>query len=424
MGIESDQLVYDYLSRVGDLAQATTLTAAERARLVTGLRQAIDDRRGDSSSGSSGTSGSSGSARAEKASVQKILTGIGTPADVVRQAVHSGVPESQAPAAADGGGGRSGAWGLAGAPSVPVQASASPTGDGAAPASGPADWWRNQGADQGADEGGLSPLIGASIGELPGWRAVYEPDFLDPDADERAARVPGQRGSLTDDLADPEGEGVPGGAEAVDQGAAPVPGFRRLLRVLRPAPAVDAGVDGCRAGRCRWWRPWRRWCWPRRRCWGCGTWRCWAGSSRTPRNGSASGWPAPPDCGCRCCWHWPAGCCSTRGRTATRGSRRAARRSSPRCTARWRCGCGCRPGSPPCIWPGRSAAAASPRARRRLRTPQGIPGRPSASQSRTSLFQGVPARPRASQPRTSLFRGVPGRPGASQVGISADRLRR
>ena len=36
MGIESDQLVYDYLSRVGDLAQATTLTAAERARLVTG----------------------------------------------------------------------------------------------------------------------------------------------------------------------------------------------------------------------------------------------------------------------------------------------------------------------------------------------------------------------------------------------------
>ena len=264
MGIESDQLVYDYLSRVGDLAQATTLTAAERARLVTGLRQAIDDRREGSSAGSQ---------RTEKAAVQKILTGIGSPADVVRQAVHSGVQEV-VPGAPTSAGART--PGRTGAPSVPVQPPAPPGGgsydsgsydrgsydsgsydgsydggysggytggsqDGAG--SGPDDWWRAAGDDPGDGLDGPRP-IGMSLGELPGWRAVYAPDFLDPDADERAARIPEQRqqgpdapGDLLpgDPAEQPDGEGEAGGGPGVG---------RRLWRLLRrPAPAPVLPAD-------------------------------------------------------------------------------------------------------------------------------------------------------------------------------------
>ncbi|MEU9234984.1 hypothetical protein [Streptomyces subrutilus] len=45
MGIESDQLVYEYLSRVGDLAQQRQLSSGDRMRLVAGLRDEIDRRR-------------------------------------------------------------------------------------------------------------------------------------------------------------------------------------------------------------------------------------------------------------------------------------------------------------------------------------------------------------------------------------------
>jgi hypothetical protein len=241
MGIESDQLVYDYLSRVGDLAQATTLTAAERARLVTGLRQAIDDRRGGAPPGSQ---------RAEKASVQKILTGIGSPADVVRQAVHGGVPETvpTAPAGAGSGSGSTARTpGRAAGPSVPAQPSAPPVGDGygsyGGGGTGPEDWWRAADDDLGGSPGEGSPLEGASIGELPGWRAVYEADFLDPDADERAARIPVQR--LPDGAgfgsADADGGVLVDGA---DGGAVAAPRWRRLL-LRRPVPALppDPGAQ-------------------------------------------------------------------------------------------------------------------------------------------------------------------------------------
>ncbi|OMI33264.1 putative integral membrane protein, partial [Streptomyces sparsogenes DSM 40356] len=45
MGIESEQLVYDYLSRVGDLAQQGGLPSGDRMRLVAELRADIDRRR-------------------------------------------------------------------------------------------------------------------------------------------------------------------------------------------------------------------------------------------------------------------------------------------------------------------------------------------------------------------------------------------
>ncbi|GAA3002152.1 hypothetical protein [Streptomyces fulvorobeus] len=46
MGIESDQLVYDYLSRVGDLAQQQQLSSGVRMRLVSTLRVEIERQRG------------------------------------------------------------------------------------------------------------------------------------------------------------------------------------------------------------------------------------------------------------------------------------------------------------------------------------------------------------------------------------------
>ncbi|RWZ72521.1 hypothetical protein EQK42_29355, partial [Streptomyces albidoflavus] len=85
MGIESDQLVFDYLSRVGDLAQQRHVPAAERMRLITELRRDIDQRRarpgGDS-----------------PAAVRRALGKLGTPAEVVAKAGGtSAAPEAPAP---------------------------------------------------------------------------------------------------------------------------------------------------------------------------------------------------------------------------------------------------------------------------------------------------------------------------------------
>ncbi|MFH8725672.1 hypothetical protein [Streptomyces termitum] len=70
MGNESDRLVFDYLSRVGDLAQRRQLPADERRALVAGLRDEIDRRR---------------ATRGEEspAAVRGILGALGTPDEVV-----------------------------------------------------------------------------------------------------------------------------------------------------------------------------------------------------------------------------------------------------------------------------------------------------------------------------------------------------
>lgn len=75
MGIESEQLVFDYLSRVGDLAHGTSMTAAERARLVGGLRTEIERMR------------AAGGGADGKAAVRKILDRLGKPEEVVSTAL-------------------------------------------------------------------------------------------------------------------------------------------------------------------------------------------------------------------------------------------------------------------------------------------------------------------------------------------------
>ncbi|MFI5865179.1 hypothetical protein [Streptomyces sp. NPDC051546] len=109
MGIESDHLVYEYLSRVGDLAQRRQLSSGDRMRLVAGLRDEIDRSR----------------AKYEPetpAAVRRILQRIGTPEEVLdaRSAAGGSGPSdafsaaspSPAPAPA--------------APAVPVQRGAAP----------------------------------------------------------------------------------------------------------------------------------------------------------------------------------------------------------------------------------------------------------------------------------------------------------
>ncbi|MFE7075436.1 hypothetical protein ACFU96_35615 [Streptomyces sp. NPDC057620] len=73
MGIESDQLVFDYLSRVGDLAQQRQLPSGTRMRLVSELRGEIDRRRTKATLDS-------------PAAVRRILDRIGTPESVVEAA--------------------------------------------------------------------------------------------------------------------------------------------------------------------------------------------------------------------------------------------------------------------------------------------------------------------------------------------------
>ncbi|MFF4385231.1 hypothetical protein ACFY0G_00340 [Streptomyces sp. NPDC001552] len=70
MGIESDHLVYEYLSRVGDLAQQRQLSSGDRMRLVSGLRDEIDRRRAKYDPDT-------------PAAVRRILERIGTPEEVL-----------------------------------------------------------------------------------------------------------------------------------------------------------------------------------------------------------------------------------------------------------------------------------------------------------------------------------------------------
>ncbi|MFJ1544994.1 hypothetical protein [Streptomyces sp. NPDC088246] len=91
MGIESEQLVYDYLSRVGDLAQQQQLSSSARMRLVSTLRGEIDRQRGTQSADT-------------PAAVRRIIGRLGTPDELVAAAAASAdgtveLPQRPEPAA-------------------------------------------------------------------------------------------------------------------------------------------------------------------------------------------------------------------------------------------------------------------------------------------------------------------------------------
>ncbi|GGV77312.1 membrane protein [Streptomyces griseoloalbus] len=84
MGIESDQVVYEYLSRVGDVAQQRQLPSAARMRLVAELRDEIDRRRAKAVVDS-------------PAAVRRIVSRLGTPTEVVVAAEDASGAPARAP---------------------------------------------------------------------------------------------------------------------------------------------------------------------------------------------------------------------------------------------------------------------------------------------------------------------------------------
>ncbi|MFI8855924.1 hypothetical protein ACIGW5_04590 [Streptomyces prasinus] len=99
MGIESDQVVYEYLSRVGDVAQQRQLPSATRMRLVAGLRDEIDRRRAKTVVDS-------------PAAVRRIISRMGTPDEVVT-AASTGTSTTSGTSTASGPSGVFGAEGAA-----------------------------------------------------------------------------------------------------------------------------------------------------------------------------------------------------------------------------------------------------------------------------------------------------------------------
>ncbi|MDN3245608.1 hypothetical protein [Streptomyces sp. ZSW22] len=184
MGIESDQVVFEYLSRVGDVAQQRQLPSATRMRLVSELRNEIDRSRAKTTVDS-------------PAAVRRILDRLGSPDDVVdaaggasgdrrppvpppagvpeqpdggprekerRRGLRRAVPRPTAPEAAP-------AASPASAASPPHLAGAHELGDSAARR----DWWR---VDNGP-YGGIGDQVPGFVG------GVEIPDLLKPPPKER-----------------------------------------------------------------------------------------------------------------------------------------------------------------------------------------------------------------------------------------------
>ncbi|MGP3999029.1 hypothetical protein [Streptomyces sp. 8N706] len=261
MGIESDRVVFDYLSRVGDLAQQQQLPSGDRMRLVTRLRAEIEQQR----AGAADT----------PAAVKRILGKLGTPTEVVDAARGtSGDGTGGTPTGASGGtvgevpdaspgpspapspappsgpvrkpaGARERLSGftqrVGRAPRVPVPRQESAPAADAVPAPphlagegelGPRDavpdWWRVEPGPFG------SP--GASV---PGFTGGIEiPEILEPPPRDRAPEGAGKGAKAAKGTKAAEGDGP---AEVVE-GAAPAgPGLLRRVLSRRRGDAVARG---------------------------------------------------------------------------------------------------------------------------------------------------------------------------------------
>ncbi|MGW5355051.1 hypothetical protein ACWERV_31605 [Streptomyces sp. NPDC004031] len=210
MGVESDRLVFDYLSRVGDLAQ-TAMPAAQRMQLVAQLRSDIErERRGAESD----------------ADVKRILGRMGSPDEVVEAA--AGKPgaerrEEPPPPAREP---RPGSYGpYTAGPGVPRQPKGAAREGGTEGRGGPL-WWQG-----GPGGGGGRP--GEELDGLPGMTGGI---FI-PDDDEELDAVgrPLPKDGTGEDEPAPEEAGT---APAVEP--APVAPARR--RRLLPRPAGGGGA--------------------------------------------------------------------------------------------------------------------------------------------------------------------------------------
>ncbi|PZT75752.1 MULTISPECIES: hypothetical protein [unclassified Streptomyces] len=237
MGIESEQLVHDYLSRVGDLALQQQLSSGDRMRLVADLRAEIDRQR-------------SAQAAHTPGQVRRIIGTLGTPDELVAEAARAGI--RNAPEAPGG----------AGAPDIPApRAEGGPHRAGTdewGPDGGGPDWWRVEPGSFGETGsfgeagpwGEAGPFGESGPGafgefgpgtEVGGFRGGVEiPELLrppkeepEPDADE------GDEGPDADEAGDGDGDGDGG---AVAGGASPQKPRRRLPKLRRSRPAPEAAA--------------------------------------------------------------------------------------------------------------------------------------------------------------------------------------
>ncbi|MFI1399444.1 hypothetical protein [Streptomyces sp. NPDC020681] len=203
MGIESDQLVYDYLSKVGDLAQQQQLPSGTRMQLVSALRNEIDRQRAKASADS-------------PAAVRRILGRLGTPDEIVASAGGASAPQTPVREPAEPSTGKTALPGQRvrrriprPRRSAPDQAGAPSASAGASPphlagmdelgASGAQpDWWRVEPKPFGAGESVAGFVGGVEIPEIlkppPVKKDVedeeedpYEEEYEDEDAEEEAA---------------------------------------------------------------------------------------------------------------------------------------------------------------------------------------------------------------------------------------------
>ncbi|WP_330240023.1 hypothetical protein [Streptomyces sp. NBC_00525] len=234
MGIESERLVHDYLSRVGDLALQQQLSSGDRMRLVADLRAEIDRQR-------------SAQAAHTPGQVRRIIGTLGTPDELVAEAARAGI--RNAPEAPEG----------PGAPDIPApRAEGGPHRAGTdelGPDGGGPDWWRVEPGSFGetASFGEPGPFGETGPGafgefgpgtEVGGFRGGVEiPELLRPPKEEPEPEEPdeGDEGPDPDEAGD--GGAVAGGASAQKP-------RRRLpkLRRNRPAPEAAAAPVAARRG--------------------------------------------------------------------------------------------------------------------------------------------------------------------------------
>ncbi|MGW4686704.1 hypothetical protein ACWEPM_17635 [Streptomyces sp. NPDC004244] len=224
MEIESDHLVYEYLSRVGDLAQQRQMPSGDRMRLVAGLRDEIDRRR----------------AKYEPETpdaVRHILRRIGTPEDVLDGA---GTPsgEDAAPRAEAGA-----------VPAQRVPRRVAPAADRAEP-----DWWRVTPSPYGGAVQGRGPQVEGFTGGIEIPELLVRPeDREEAEAEAEAGKRPGGEAAPKQTLARyvrerlrakkeaaAAPEAAPEAAPAKAPAAAPRPRPHALL--LLAAAVLVAGV--------------------------------------------------------------------------------------------------------------------------------------------------------------------------------------
>lgn len=194
MGVESDRLVFDYLSRVGDLAQ-TAMPAAQRMQLVAQLRNDIDrERRGADS----------------ESAVRRILGRIGSPDEVVEAAAGRGdtprtaAPQEEPPA------GSYGPYAKGPGPQVPrvPRPARAADADGEGRDDAGREWWEGDGR-------GGRPRAGDELAGLPGMTGGVFISFDDEELDAQEEPPPGVKAAAEEAV--------------VEEAVEPVP-RRRLLR--------------------------------------------------------------------------------------------------------------------------------------------------------------------------------------------------